>query len=48
MAAAADDAADLRWVGRSELAALEVTEGLWEALSEWDRLPTADADEPGL
>jgi 8-oxo-dGTP diphosphatase len=48
MAAAADDAADLRWVGRSELAALQLTEGLWEALSEWDRLPTAGADEPGL
>jgi hypothetical protein len=30
-----DDAADARWVAASELARLEVTEGLIEALTEW-------------
>jgi len=32
---AGDDAADARWVAASELAHLEVTEGLIEALTEW-------------
>jgi ADP-ribose pyrophosphatase YjhB (NUDIX family) len=30
-----DDAADARWFGEDELAALEVTEGLLEALTDW-------------
>jgi 8-oxo-dGTP diphosphatase len=30
-----DDAADARWFGEEELAALEVTEGLLEALTDW-------------
>lgn len=30
-----DDAADARWVAAAELARLEVTEGLVEALTEW-------------
>jgi len=37
---AGDDAAEVRWVSRSELRQLEVTEGLWEALAEWGMLPT--------
>jgi 8-oxo-dGTP diphosphatase len=32
---AGDDAADARWVATAELARLEVTEGLIEALAEW-------------
>jgi ADP-ribose pyrophosphatase YjhB (NUDIX family) len=32
---AGDDAADARWVTPAELARLEVTEGLIEALTEW-------------
>jgi ADP-ribose pyrophosphatase YjhB (NUDIX family) len=32
---AGDDAADARWVTAAELALLEVTEGLIEALTEW-------------
>jgi len=32
---AGDDAADARWVAAAELARLEVTEGLIEALTEW-------------
>jgi ADP-ribose pyrophosphatase YjhB (NUDIX family) len=40
-ATAGDDAADLRWVGRAELAELDLTDGLWEALAGWDRLPSA-------
>ena len=32
---AGDDAADARWVTVAELALLEVTEGLIEALTEW-------------
>ena len=38
-AAAASDAADLRWVRAEELAALPVTDGLLDALREWGRLP---------
>jgi 8-oxo-dGTP diphosphatase len=30
-----DDAADARWFGEDELAALDVTEGLLEALTDW-------------
>jgi 8-oxo-dGTP diphosphatase len=36
---AGDDAADVRWVSRRELRSLELTDGLWEALSEWGMLP---------
>jgi 8-oxo-dGTP diphosphatase len=32
---AGDDAADARWVATAELARLDVTEGLIEALTEW-------------
>ena len=32
---AADDAADARWVGEEELAALDITEGLVEVLTDW-------------
>jgi 8-oxo-dGTP diphosphatase len=32
---AGDDAADARWVTAAELARMEVTEGLIEALTEW-------------
>jgi ADP-ribose pyrophosphatase YjhB (NUDIX family) len=32
---AGDDAADARWVTAAEMARLEVTEGLIEALTEW-------------
>jgi 8-oxo-dGTP diphosphatase len=35
MLRAGDDAADARWVTAAELARLEVTEGLIEALTEW-------------
>jgi len=30
-----DDAADVRWVAAAELASLEITEGLIEALTSW-------------
>jgi ADP-ribose pyrophosphatase YjhB (NUDIX family) len=40
-AVAATDAADLRWVGRAELAGLDLTDELWETLQSWDRLPAA-------
>lgn len=36
---AGDDAADVRWVTRSELAALDLVEGLWTALRDWGMLP---------
>jgi hypothetical protein len=36
---AGDDAADARWVTRSELAELTLAPGLYEALSGWDALP---------
>jgi 8-oxo-dGTP diphosphatase len=32
---AGDDAADVRWVSREDLATLAVTDGLLEALTEW-------------
>ena len=34
-----DDAAEVRWVTRVELKALDLTEGLWDALHEWGMLP---------
>jgi 8-oxo-dGTP diphosphatase len=34
-----DDAAEVRWVTRRELQALDLTDGLWDALSEWGMLP---------
>ncbi|MET8868055.1 NUDIX hydrolase [Nonomuraea sp. NPDC004580] len=39
VATAGDDAADVRWCGRSDLARLPLTEGLLESLTEWDALP---------
>lgn len=38
---AGDDAAEVRWVTRSELADLPLVEGLWGALHEWGMLPRA-------
>lgn len=38
-ARAADDAADLKWVTLAGLRALPLTDGLMEALADWDRLP---------
>ena len=37
---AGDDAAEVRWVGRAELADLELVPGLLDALTEWDVLPS--------
>lgn len=36
---ARDDAADVRWVTRDELAGLTLAAGLLAALTEWDALP---------
>lgn len=36
---AGDDAADVRWCRRAELAGLPLVPGLVEALTEWDALP---------
>jgi 8-oxo-dGTP diphosphatase len=36
---AGDDAADARWVSRSELARLPIVDGLVDALADWDLLP---------
>jgi hypothetical protein len=36
---AGDDAAEVRWVTRQELRSLELSDGLWESLSEWGMLP---------
>lgn len=36
---AGDDAAEVRWVTRSELQALDLVEGLWDALQGWGMLP---------
>jgi len=36
---AGDDAAAVVWASRSELIALPLVEGLWDALSEWGLLP---------
>lgn len=38
---AADDAANARWVDRDALATLPLTEGLIEALADWDLLPAS-------
>lgn len=38
-ATAGDDAAEVRWVDRVELAALPLVDGLWAALEQWDVLP---------
>ena len=34
-----DDAAEVRWVGRSELAGLDLVDGLWDSLDAWGMLP---------
>ena len=36
---AGDDAAEVRWVSRGELKALDLVDGLWDALREWGMLP---------
>ncbi|MDQ1642298.1 MAG: 8-oxo-dGTP diphosphatase [Actinomycetota bacterium] len=36
---AGDDAAEVRWVTRQELRSLDLSDGLWESLSEWGMLP---------
>lgn len=36
---AGDDATDVRWADRSELKALDLVDGLWDALHEWGMLP---------
>ncbi|MGH8868405.1 MAG: NUDIX hydrolase [Actinomycetes bacterium] len=36
---AGDDAADVRWVGRDDLASLPVTDGLLDTLAGWGVLP---------
>ncbi|MGW4796521.1 NUDIX hydrolase [Nonomuraea sp. NPDC004297] len=36
---AGDDAADVRWCARADLARLPLSEGLLEALTAWDVLP---------
>jgi 8-oxo-dGTP diphosphatase len=36
---AGDDASEVRWVGRGELKAMDLAEGLWDALHEWGMLP---------
>lgn len=36
---AGDDAAEVLWVTRADLAALDLVDGLWESLSEWGVLP---------
>jgi len=43
-----DDAADARWVAAGELASLEVTEGLIEALAEWGVLAGLRQLMPGF
>lgn len=35
-----DDATEVRWVTRPELKALDLVDGLWEALAEWGVLPS--------
>lgn len=37
---AGDDAAEVRWVTRTELKSLDLVDGLWDALHEWGMLPT--------
>lgn len=36
---AGDDAAEVRWVSRRELQALDLVDGLWASLQEWGMLP---------
>lgn len=36
---AGDDADEVRWVTRSELEALDLVDGLWDALHRWGMLP---------
>ena len=36
---AGDDADEVRWVSRSELGALALVDGLWDALHAWGMLP---------
>lgn len=36
---AGDDADDVRWVGRAELADLELVDELWDTLARWGMLP---------
>ena len=36
---AGDDAAEVQWAGRSQLQALDLVDGLWDALAEWGMLP---------
>ncbi len=38
---AGDDAADVRWVTRSQLTSLETTDGLLGCLADWGVMPTA-------
>jgi 8-oxo-dGTP diphosphatase len=40
-AQAGDDAADVRWVTRSELAAFDTTDGLEACLADWGVLPSS-------
>lgn len=37
---AGDDAAEVRWVTRTELKSLDLVDGLWDALHVWGMLPT--------
>lgn len=37
---AGDDAAEVRWVTRSELQTLDLVDGLWQCLSSWGVLPS--------
>lgn len=37
---AGDDASEVRWVTRAELKALDLVDGLWDALHEWGMLPS--------
>lgn len=36
---AGDDASEVRWVTRADLAALDLVDGLWESLAAWGVLP---------
>ncbi|MCY7373597.1 MAG: NUDIX domain-containing protein [Spirochaetaceae bacterium] len=36
---AGDDADEVRWTGRPQLAALDLVDGLWDSLAEWGMLP---------
>jgi ADP-ribose pyrophosphatase YjhB (NUDIX family) len=43
---AGDDAAAVAWVTRRRLAELPLVDGLFEVLTEWHVLPSADGAEP--